>query len=101
MVSSQNGLVRRRWTSEQWQRLLARFHQSQLTQRDFAAREVSGSRAAQYTAALRGGGCQFTRLDRALAKQFQNSNVASPVFPQPDTFKQVGSRSKRRILGRG
>jgi hypothetical protein len=42
MVSSQNGLVRGCWTSEQWQRLPACFHQSQLTQRDFAARHGIG-----------------------------------------------------------
>jgi len=40
-------------------------------------------------------------LDRALAKQFRSSNVASPVFPQPDTLKQAGSRAQRQILGRG
>jgi transposase-like protein len=33
---------RRRWTAKQRQRLLARFHQSQLTQRDFAVRRGVG-----------------------------------------------------------
>jgi transposase-like protein len=33
---------RRRWTAKQRQRLLARFHQSQLTQRDFATRHGVG-----------------------------------------------------------
>jgi transposase-like protein len=38
MNSSKSGSSRRRWTSKQRQRFLARFHQSQLTQRDFATR---------------------------------------------------------------
>ena len=33
---------RRRWTSKQRQRLLVRFHESQLTQRDFAGRHGVG-----------------------------------------------------------
>ncbi len=40
MDSSRTG--RRRWTDEQRQQLLARYHQSQLTQRDFAARHGMG-----------------------------------------------------------
>ena len=36
MNYSKSGSGRRRWTSKQRQRLLARFHKSQLTQRDFA-----------------------------------------------------------------
>jgi hypothetical protein len=36
MTSSTDGLVRRRRTPKQRQQLLARFHQSQLTQRQFA-----------------------------------------------------------------
>lgn len=42
MTSSTDVPVRRRLTSEQRQRLLTRFHQSQLTQRDFAARHGIG-----------------------------------------------------------
>jgi len=42
MVTSEKGLVRRRRTPEQRQRLLTRFHRSQLTQRDFAARHGIG-----------------------------------------------------------
>ena len=42
MVTSKNGLVRRRRTSEQRQQLVTRFHRSQLTQRDFAARHGIG-----------------------------------------------------------
>jgi len=38
MYSSKSGVGRRRWTPKQRQRFLARFHQSQLTQRDFATR---------------------------------------------------------------
>jgi transposase-like protein len=41
MTSSTNVLVRRR-TSKQRQQLLARYHQSQLTQREFAARHGIG-----------------------------------------------------------
>jgi len=37
MNSSKTGLVRRRKTSDERQRLVARFHESQMTQRDFAA----------------------------------------------------------------
>jgi len=36
MNYSKSGSGRRRWTSKQRQRLLVRFHESQLTQRDFA-----------------------------------------------------------------
>ena len=42
MDSSTAGSVRRRKTSEQRQQLLARYHQSQSTQRDFAARHGIG-----------------------------------------------------------
>jgi transposase-like protein len=42
MYSSKSGSGRRRWTSKQRQRLLVRFHQSQLTQRDFAGRHRVG-----------------------------------------------------------
>jgi transposase-like protein len=42
MNSSISGSGRRRWTSKQRQRLLARFHQSQLTLRDFATRHGIG-----------------------------------------------------------
>jgi transposase-like protein len=38
MYISKSGSGRRRWTAKQRQRFLARFHQSQLTQRDFASR---------------------------------------------------------------
>jgi len=42
MYSSKNGSGRRRWTAQQRQLLLARFHESQLTQRDFAGRHGVG-----------------------------------------------------------
>jgi len=42
MYSSKSGVGRRRWTAKQRQRFLARFHQSQLTQRDFATRHGVG-----------------------------------------------------------
>ena len=42
MNSSKSRSGRRRWTSKQRQRFLARFHQSQLTQRDFANRHGIG-----------------------------------------------------------
>ena len=42
MDSSKIGSSRRRRTAEQRQRLVRRFHQSQLTQRDFAARNGIG-----------------------------------------------------------
>lgn len=42
MYSSKTGPGRRRWTAKQRQRFLARFHQSQLTQRDFATRHGVG-----------------------------------------------------------
>jgi hypothetical protein len=38
MYSSNTGSVRQRKTPAERQKLLARFHQSQMTQRDFAAR---------------------------------------------------------------
>ena len=43
MYSSKSRSGRRRWTAKQRQRLLARFHESQLTQRDFANRHGVGS----------------------------------------------------------
>jgi transposase-like protein len=42
MNSSKTGLVRRRKTPAERQRLLARFHESQMTQRDFATRHGIG-----------------------------------------------------------
>src|SRR5271154_6766461 len=42
MNYSKSGSGRRRWTDKQRQRLLARFHESQLTQRDFAGRHGVG-----------------------------------------------------------
>ena len=42
MDSSKTGSVRRRRTPEQRQRLVTRFHRSQLTQRDFATRHGIG-----------------------------------------------------------
>jgi transposase-like protein len=42
MYSSKSRSGRRRWTDKQRQRLLARFHESQLTQRDFAGRHGVG-----------------------------------------------------------
>ena len=42
MVTSEKGLVRRRRTPKQRQRLVTRFHRSRLTQRDFAARHGVG-----------------------------------------------------------
>jgi transposase-like protein len=42
MYSSKSRSGRRRWTTNQRQRLLARFHQSQLTQRDFAGKHGVG-----------------------------------------------------------
>lgn len=38
MYSSKSGSRRRRWTAQQRQRFLVRFHQSEMTQRDFATR---------------------------------------------------------------
>jgi transposase-like protein len=42
MYSSKSRSGRQRWTAKQRQRLLARFHESQLTQRDFAGRHGVG-----------------------------------------------------------
>jgi transposase-like protein len=42
MNTSKTGPGRQRWTSKQRQRLLARFHQSQLTQREFATQHGIG-----------------------------------------------------------
>ena len=42
MKSSKNGSNRRRWTPEQRQRFLADFHQTEMTQRDFANRHGVG-----------------------------------------------------------
>src|SRR5579864_3458008 len=42
MISSKSSSVRRRLTPQQRRRLLARFHEGQLTQRDFATRHGIG-----------------------------------------------------------
>ena len=42
MDKSKTETGRRRWTHNQRQRLLAKFHQSQLTQREFATRHAIG-----------------------------------------------------------
>src|SRR5271154_369959 len=42
MYSSKSRSGRRRWTTKQRQGLLARFHESQLTQRDFAGKHGVG-----------------------------------------------------------
>jgi transposase-like protein len=42
MYTSKSVAGRRRWTAKQRQRFLARFHESQLTQRDFANRHGVG-----------------------------------------------------------
>jgi transcriptional regulator with XRE-family HTH domain len=42
MNYSKSGTGRRRWTDKQRQRLLARFHDGQLTQRDFAGKHGVG-----------------------------------------------------------
>jgi transposase-like protein len=42
MDTSKTGSGRRRWTSKQGQRLLARYHQGHLTLRDFATRHGVG-----------------------------------------------------------
>ena len=42
MISSKSSLARPRLTPQQRQRLLARFHKGQLTQRDFASRHGVG-----------------------------------------------------------
>ena len=42
METSKSGALRRRWTSKQRQRFLARFCESKLTQRDFADRHGVG-----------------------------------------------------------
>jgi transposase-like protein len=42
MDTSKIGSGRRRWTPKQWQRLLAKFHESQLTQQDFATQHGVG-----------------------------------------------------------
>ena len=42
MYSSKSKSGRRRWSDKQRQRLLARFHESQLTQRDFAGKHGVG-----------------------------------------------------------
>jgi transposase-like protein len=42
MDTSKTGSGRRRWTSKQRQRLLARFHKSQLSQNDFATQHGVG-----------------------------------------------------------
>jgi transposase-like protein len=42
METSKTGSSRRRWTSKQRQRLLAKFHESQLTQSEFATQHGVG-----------------------------------------------------------
>lgn len=76
MDSSKNGSGRRRWTSKQRQRLLARFHESQLTQHDFATQHGVGLSTLS----------KWLRLERdAVPEQvkFQEVRLPSPASRWP------------------
>jgi transposase-like protein len=76
MVSSKNGLVRRRLTSAQRQRLLVRYHHSQLTLKQFATRHSVGLSTLS----------KWLRLERASgapAVKFQEVVLPKATSPWP------------------
>jgi transposase-like protein len=76
MDSSKTGSGRRRWTAKQRQRLLAHFHQSQSTLKQFATRHGVGLSTLS----------KWLRLEReaALAKmKFQEVRLPNPVSRWP------------------
>jgi transposase-like protein len=86
MNTSKTGSGRRRWTRKQRQRLLARFHESQLTQSDFAIQHGVGLSTLS----------KWLRLEReavpAKVKFGSHSNLGSRFQP----IVQIGTRSTRR-----
>jgi len=76
MNTSKTGSRRRRWTSKQRQRFLARFHQSQLTQHDFATQHGVGLSTLS----------KWLRLERAAVPakvKFQEVRLPSPASHWP------------------
>jgi transposase-like protein len=76
MDSSKTGSGRRRWTSKQRQGLLARFHQSQLTQHDFATQNGVGLSTLS----------KWLRLERDAVPpkvEFQEVRLSNPASSWP------------------
>jgi transposase-like protein len=76
MVSSKNGLIRRRLTSAQRQRLLARYHHSQLTLKQFATQQGVGLSTLS----------KWLRLERETVPpkvKFQEIRLPSPTSRWP------------------
>src|SRR5271167_4875260 len=76
MDTSKTGSGRRRWTRKQRQRLLAKFHQSQLTQSEFATQHGVGLSTLS----------KWLRLEREAAPakvKFQEVRLPNPVSRWP------------------
>jgi len=76
METSKTGSGRRRWTRKQRQRLLARYHQSQLTLKQFAARHGVGLSTLS----------KWLRLEReapAPKVKFQEVRIPTPTSRWP------------------
>jgi hypothetical protein len=76
MDTSRTGSGRRRWTSKQRQRFLARFHQSQLTQREFATQQGIGMSTLS----------KWLRLERDVVPamvEFQEVRLPNPATRWP------------------
>lgn len=76
MDTSKTGFGRRRWTSKQRQRLLARFQQSQLTLKQFATRHGVGLSTLS----------KWLRLEREAVPakvNFQEVRLPGPASPWP------------------
>ncbi len=76
METSKTGSGRRRWTSKRRQRLLAKFHESQLTQNEFAAQHNIGLSSLS----------RWLRLEREAGPpkvKFQEVRLPSPVSRWP------------------
>ena len=76
MDTSKTGSARRRWTSKQRQRLLARFHQGHFTLRDFATRHGVGLSTLS----------KWLRLERDAVSakvKFQEVRLPSPASRWP------------------
>jgi transposase-like protein len=82
MDASKTESGRRRWTSKQRQRFLTLFHESQLTQSEFASHHGGGLSTLS----------KWLRLERdAVPAKVKFQEVRLPSPPQPDTLYWDGS----------
>ena len=92
MVSAPIGRSgRRRWTAKQRQRFLARFHQNQLTQRDFATRHGVGlSTLSKWLRVENEVGSPPVKFQEVILPDTPMRYAVEVVSPQGSGFEQVG-----------